>query len=74
MAKKASYLAASKGKKKCSYSMEIKKQFVVYAEANSSRCAASHFDRSRSVQENGRRTLKKLNLLNLTDSVLMEQK
>ena len=58
MAKKPSYLAASKGKKKRSYSMDIKKQFVVYAEANSNRCAALHFDWSRSVQENGRRTLK----------------
>ena len=44
MAEKASDLASSKGKKKRSYSMEFKKQVVVYAEANSNRSAASHFD------------------------------
>ena len=44
MAEKASDLASSKGKKKRSYSTEFKKQAVVYAEANSNRCAASHFD------------------------------
>ena len=40
MAEKASDLASSKGKKKRSYSMEFKKQFV---EGNSNRSAASHF-------------------------------
>ena len=44
MAEKASDLASSKGKKKRSYSMEFEKQVVVYAEANSNRSAASHFD------------------------------
>ena len=44
MAEKASDLASSKGKKKRSYSMEFKKQVVAYAEANSNRSAASHFD------------------------------
>ena len=44
MAEKASDLASFKGKKKCSYSMELKKQVVVYAEANSNRSATSHFD------------------------------
>ena len=44
MAEKASDVASSKGKKKCSYSMEFKKQVVVYAQANSNRSAASHFD------------------------------
>ena len=41
---RASDLASSKGKKKRPYSMEFKKQVVVYAEANSDRSAASHFD------------------------------
>ena len=44
MAEKASDLASSKGKKKRSCSMEFKKKVVVYAEANSNRSAASHFD------------------------------
>ena len=44
MSEKASDLASSKGKKKRLYSMEFKKQVVVYAEANSNRSAASHFD------------------------------
>ena len=44
MAEKASDLASSKGKKKRSYSMEFKKHVVVYAEVNSNRSAASHFD------------------------------
>ena len=44
MAEKASDLPSSKGKKNWSYSMELKKQVVVYAEANSNKSAASHFD------------------------------
>ena len=44
MAEKASDLASFKGKKKRSNSMEFKKQVFVYAEANSNRSAASHFD------------------------------
>ena len=44
MAEKESDLASSNGKKKRSHSMEFKKQVVVYAEANSNRSAASHFD------------------------------
>ena len=44
MAEKASDLPSSKGKKNWSYSMEFKKQVVVYAEANSNKSAASHFD------------------------------
>ena len=44
MAEKESDLASSNGKKKRSYSMEFKKQVVVYAEASSNRSAASHFD------------------------------
>ena len=44
MAGKASDLASSKGSKKCSYSMEFKKQVVVYVEANSNRSAALHFN------------------------------
>ena len=44
MAEKASDLASSKGKKKHSFSMEFKQQVVVYAEANSNRSAALHFD------------------------------
>ena len=44
MAEKAIDLASSRGKKKRSYCMEFKKQIVVYAEANSNRSAASHFD------------------------------
>ena len=44
MTEKASDLASSKGKKKCSYSMEFKKQVVVYAKSNSNRSATSHFD------------------------------
>ena len=44
MAEKASDLASSKGKKKRSYNMQFKTQVVVYAEANSNRSAASHFD------------------------------
>ena len=44
MVEKASDLASSKGKKKCSYSMEFKKQVVVYAEANSNRSTVLHFD------------------------------
>ena len=44
MAEKASDLASSRGKTKCSYSMEFKKPVVVYVEANSNRSAASHFD------------------------------
>ena len=46
---RASDLASSKGKKKRPYSMEFKKQVVVYAEANSNRSTASHFDVNRSV-------------------------
>ena len=44
MAENTSDMAFSKGKKKCSYSMEFKRQAVVYAEANSNKSAASHFD------------------------------
>ena len=44
MTEKASDLASSKGKKKRSYSIKFKKQVVPYAEANSNRSAASHFD------------------------------
>ena len=46
MVGKANDLASSKGKKKRSYSMELKKNklFVVYAEVNSNRSTASHFD------------------------------
>ena len=39
VAEKASDLASSKAKKKCSYSMEFKKQVLVYAEANINRSA-----------------------------------
>ena len=77
MAEKASDLASSKGKKKHLYSMEFKKQ-VVYAEANSNRSAASHFDvepkRVREWKINKLKwKIKKLNLLNQTDSDLMEE-
>ena len=44
MAECASEIASSRGKKKRSYSMEFKKQVVIYAEANSNRSAASRFD------------------------------
>ena len=44
MAEKASDLTSSKRKKKRSYSMEFKKQVVVYAEVNRNRSAASHFE------------------------------
>ena len=44
MAENTSDLASSEGKKKRSYSMEFKRQAVVYAEANSNKSAASHFD------------------------------
>ena len=44
MPEKASDLVSSKGRKKRSYSMEFKKQVVVYAEVNNNRSAASHFD------------------------------
>ena len=44
MAECASEIASSKGKKKRSFSMEFKKQVVIYAEANSNRSAASYFD------------------------------
>ena len=44
MAECASKIASSRGKKKRSYSMEFKKQVVIYAEANSYRSAASRFD------------------------------
>ena len=44
MTEKASGLPSSEGKEKRSYSMEFKKQVVVYAEANSNRYTASHFD------------------------------
>ena len=44
MAEKASDLASSEGKKKCSYSMKFKKQVIVYAEANSNRSTVLHFD------------------------------
>ena len=43
MTEKASDLASSREKKKRSYSVEFKKQVVVYVEANSNRSAASHF-------------------------------
>ena len=44
MTEKVRDLASSKGKKKRSYSMEFKKQVIFYAEANSNRSAALHFD------------------------------
>ena len=44
MTEKANDLVSSKEKKKRSYSMEFKKQVVVYSEANTNRSAASNFD------------------------------
>ena len=70
MAEKASDLASSRGKKKHPYSMEFKKQVAVYAEANSNRSPASHFD----VEPKRVREWKKdLNLLNQTSTDLMEE-
>ena len=52
MTEKASDLVSSKEKKKRSYSMEFKKQVVVYSEANTNRSAASNFDlESKCVRE-----------------------
>ena len=44
MCKRNSLFQTARGKKKRSYSMEFKKQVVIYAEANSNRSAASRFD------------------------------
>ena len=43
MAEKQSDLTSHKGKKKCSYTMEFKRQVVAYAVENSNRSAASHY-------------------------------
>ena len=72
MVEKASDSGSSKEKKKHSYRMEFKKQVAVYAEANRNRSAALHFHVEPKSVRNGRNTLKKLNLLNLIDNVLME--
>ena len=65
MAECASEIASSRGKKKRSYSMEFKKQVVIYTEVNSNRSAASRFD----VEPNRVREWKKdINKINATKS------
>ena len=43
MAEKATDLSSQKGKRKRSYTMEFKRQVVVYANENSNRSAAYHY-------------------------------